>query len=72
MSQNHEFLEGIDEQFQQQMKLFGNGNGKSSRSGSRSRYHGVTRQIADLVDRLPTSQKEEVLEFIYSIRPKAD
>jgi hypothetical protein len=54
------------------MKLFGNGNGKSSRSGSRSRYHGVTRQIADLVDRLPTSQKEEVLEFIYSIRPKAD
>ena len=76
MSQNHDFLEGIDEQFQKQMKLHGNGNGNSRASGrSRSRYDRTTRQIADMVEALSASQKEAVLEFvlsIQSIRPKVD
>jgi hypothetical protein len=68
---DHDFLDGIDEQFQRLMKV--NGNGKSNgRSGTRSKEDRLVSRIVDELDGMSTDQKEEVLAYIKTLKHKVD
>lgn len=67
-SSDHDFLEGIDEQFQRLMKLAANRkNGRSSRS-----HDPLTSEILDRLQNLTTAQKEEVLAFVRALKHQAE
>jgi hypothetical protein len=66
---NHDFLDGIDEQFQQLMKLHGNGK-SNGHARSRPRQESITGQILDELAGLTRAQREEVLAFIHSLKQK--
>jgi hypothetical protein len=65
---DHDFLDGIDEHFQRLMKLSGNGKGNGSRPGARSKEDRVVSKIVDELEGLSTSQKEEVLAHIKTLK----
>ena len=67
MDQN--FLEGIDDQFQKLMKLYGNGkrNGRSGRSDEP-----IILEILSQLHGLSKAQQEEVLAFIVALNQKAE
>lgn len=63
---DNDFLDGIDEQFQRLMKLYGN----SKRNGhpmGRSKEDRLVTEIVEHLHDLSQSQKEEVLTFIRSM-----
>ena len=64
---NNDFLDGIDEQFQQRMKLNGNGK-RNGHSMSRPMEDRLITTIVDCLHDLSDSQKEEVLTFIRSLQ----
>jgi hypothetical protein len=63
---DHDFLDGIDEHFEQLMKLRGNGRNNGRRNG-RSRDRTLA-EIMEELDGMTSSQKHEVLSFIQSLR----
>ena len=65
----NDFLEGIDEQFQRLMKLYGNGK-RNGRSSSKSPDDRLVAEIVDQIQPLTQPQKEEVLAFIQSLKQK--
>jgi hypothetical protein len=70
-SMDHDFLDGIDEQFQRLMKASGNGKG-NGRSGSHSNEDRLTSRIIDHLGGLSPAQKEEVLAYIRNLKQKVD
>ena len=68
---DHDFLDGIDEQFQRLMKLHGNGKG-NGRPGSKPKEDRLTGKIVDQLDGLSPSQKEEVLAYIQTLKQKVE
>lgn len=66
---DNDFLEGIDEQFQRLMKLYGNGK-RNGRSPSKSPDDRLVAEIVDQVHSLSQPQKEEVLAYIQSLKQK--
>ena len=70
---DNDFLDGIDEQFQRLMKLYGNGK-RNGRPMGRSKEDRLINDIIDQLHKLSQRQKEEVLAFIQSLEkdPKVD
>jgi len=68
---DHDFLDGIDEQFQRLMKLHGNGRG-NGRPGARSVEDRLVNKIVDELDGLSAGQKEDVLAYIHSLKKKVE
>ena len=68
---DHDFLDGIDEQFQRLMKLHGNGKSKS-RSGSKSKEDRLISKIVDQLEGLSAAQKEEVLTYVQTLKRKVE
>lgn len=64
---DNDFLDGIDEQFQKLMKLYGNGK-RNGRPMSRSPEDRLITEIVDQLQKLSKSQKEEVLAFVQAIQ----
>ena len=69
---NRDFLDGIDEQFQSLMKQHGNGKGNGRHRGSAAPEQTVTARIMEQLGNLTHSQREEVLDFIQSLKQKID
>jgi len=69
--ENRDFLNGIDEQFQQLMKQHGNGK-SNGRSRAQAPEQSVTARITAQIADLSHSQREEVLAFIQSLKQKID
>ena len=63
---DNDFLDGIDEQFQRLMKLYGNGK-RNGHSMGRSKEDRLTTEIVDQLQNLSQNQKEEVLTFIHTL-----
>ena len=63
---DNDFLDGIDEQFQRLMKLYGNGKRNGHPMG-RSKEDRLVTEIVEHLHGLSQSQKEEVLTFIRSM-----
>ena len=63
---DHDFLDGIDEAFQRLMKLNANGK-RNGRSIGRSGEDTYIWEIVDHLGKLPSSQKQEVLNFVLSL-----
>jgi len=63
---NNDFLDGIDEQFQRLMKLYGNGK-RNGHSIGRSKEDRLATEIVEHLHNLSKSQQEEVLTFIRSL-----
>lgn len=70
-SMDHDFLDGIDEQFQRLMKLYGNGKG-NGRPGSRSKEDKMIMKIVDQLEGLSAAQKEDVLTYIQTLKQKVE
>ena len=64
---DNDFLDGIDEQFQRLMKLYGNGKRNGHTMGRSSEDRLVT-EIVDKLHELSKPQKEQVLNFILSLQ----
>ena len=66
---DHDFLEGIDDQFQKLMKLYGNGkrNGRSGRSDEP-----IILEILSHLHGMSKTQQEEVLAYIVALKQKAE
>src|SRR5262245_19688794 len=62
---DHDFLAGIDEQFQKLMKLYGNGN-RNGRSG-RTADEPVILEILSHLHGLSKAQQEQVLAYILTL-----
>jgi len=60
---DNDFLDGIDEQFQRLMKLYGNGK-RNGRSSSKSPEDRLVVEIVEQLYSLSQAQKEEVLAYI--------
>jgi hypothetical protein len=67
----NDFLDGIDEQFQRLMKLYGNGK-RNGRPSSRPSEDRLTLDIVEQLQGLSTPQKEEVMRFVQSLRQKVE
>ena len=67
----HDFLDGIDEHFERLMKQHGNGrrNGRSRNGASRDR---TLLEIMDRLAELSSSEKQDVLEFVRSLKKESD
>lgn len=63
---DNDFLDGIDEQFQHLMKLYGNGK-RNGRPMGRSKEDRLIIEIVDHLHKLSQHQREEVLAFIQSL-----
>ena len=63
----HDFLDGIDEQFQRLMKLQGNGK-SNGRHGARSKEDRLIGSIVDHLEALSPAQREDVLAYIEKIK----
>jgi hypothetical protein len=66
---DNDFLDGIDEQFQRLMKLYGNGKRNGHPMG-RSKEDRLVTEIVDRLHNLSKSQKEAVLTFVRSLETK--
>jgi hypothetical protein len=67
----NDFLDGIDEQFQRLMKLYGNGK-RNGRSSSKSSEDRLILDIVEQLQKLSGPQKEEVMRFVQSLRHKVE
>jgi len=67
-----DFLEGIDDQFQRLMKLYGNGRKNGRSNGQPSVDDRLTLEIVEAVQGFSIGQKEQVLAYIQSLKQKAD
>jgi hypothetical protein len=67
---DHDFLEGIDEQFQKLMKLYGNGkrNGRSGRNADDP----LILEILSHLHGLSRAQQEELLAYILTLKQKVE
>ena len=67
----HDFLDGIDEHFERLMKQHGNGrrNGRGRNGASRDR---TLLEIMDRLAELSSSEKQDVLEFVRSLKKESD
>ncbi len=67
---DHDFLEGIDDQFQKLMKLYGNGkrNGRSGRGSDEP----IVLEILSHLYGMSKSQQEEVLAYILALKQKVE
>jgi len=63
---DNDFLDGIDEQFQRLMKLYGNGKRNGHPIG-RSKDDRLVTEIVEHLHNLSKSQQEEVLTFVRSL-----
>jgi len=63
---NNDFLDGIDEQFQRLMKLYGNGKRNGHPIG-RAKDDRLVTEIVEHLHNLSKSQQEEVLTFVRSL-----
>ena len=63
---DNDFLDGIDEQFQRLMKLYGNGK-RNGHPISGSKDDRLVTEIVDHLHNLSKSQQEEVLTFVRSL-----
>ena len=63
---DNDFLDGIDEQFQRLMKLYGNGK-RNGHSIGRSKEDRLVTEIVEHLHNLSKSRQEEVLTFIRSL-----
>ena len=66
-----DFLEGIDDQFQRLMKLYGNGK-RNRRSNGHSVDDRLILEIVDAIQGFSKGQKEQVLAYIQSLKQKVD
>lgn len=70
---DNDFLDGIDEQFQRLMKLYGNGKRNGRHMGrSQSQEDRLIVEIVDHLHKLSKTQKEEALTFIQSLQQKVE
>ena len=67
----NDFLDGIDEQFQRLMKLYGNGK-RNGRSVGKSHEDHLIGEIIELLQGLSKSQREEVLAFVQTLKQKVE
>ena len=67
---DHDFLDGIDAQFERLMNLQSESKNGRSKAKTRSEDR-LIRQISELLEGFSTTQKEEVLVFVQSLRQKA-
>ena len=67
---NRDFLNGIDEQFQQLMKQQGNGKSNGRTHTPAIPEVSVTARIVQQISDLTHSQREEVLAFIQTLKQK--
>ena len=70
-SMDHDFLDGIDEQFQRLMKLYGTGKGDGP-PGSMPREDRLTIKIVEQLAGLSAVQREEVLSYIQTLKEKVE
>ena len=63
---DNDFLDGIDDQFQKLMKLYGNGK-RNGRSTGRSKEDRLITEIVDQLQKLSERQKQDVLAFIQAM-----
>ncbi len=68
---DRDFLDGIDEHFEQLMKLHGNGRRNGARNGS-SKGDRTLPVIMDALEGLSKAEREEVLSFIHSLKDNSD
>ena len=68
---DHDFLDGIDDQFQKLMKLHGNGK-RNGRSGSKNGDDPLILEILNQLQNLSRAQREEVLAFILTLKQKVE
>jgi len=68
---NRDFLDGIDERFQQLVKQQGNGK-SNGRARPRAPEQSLTTRIMEQIADLNHSQREEVLAFIHRLKQKVD
>jgi len=68
---DHDFLEGIDDQFQRLMKLYGNGK-RNGRGTGRSNEDRLLVEIIEHLNSLSKAQKEEVLAYIQGLKNKVE
>ncbi len=66
-----DFLDGIDDKFLRLMKLYGNGK-RSRRSNAKSSEDRLVLEIVDNLYALSTAQKEKVLTYAQSLKPKVE
>jgi hypothetical protein len=66
-----DFLEGIDEQFQRQMKLSANGR-HNGRSSGRAADELLFSEIVNEAQALSAGQKEMLLSFIRALKQKGE
>jgi hypothetical protein len=66
---DHDFLDGIDDQFQKLMKLYGNGkrNGRSGRSDE-----AIIVEILNHLHDMSKAQQEQVLAYILALKQKVE
>jgi len=71
---DHDFLDGIDEDFERLMKSHGNGSRNGSRNGNRNGWPSdrTLSEIMGDLEELSKPQKQEVLAFIQSLKEKSD
>jgi hypothetical protein len=72
---DHDFLDGIDEHFERLMKERGNGrsNGRSRKpSNNGSGSDPKLRAIMDGLEQLSDSEKDDVLEYVRSLKRQSD
>ncbi len=67
-----DFLDGIDDQFQRLMKLYGNGKRNGRSNGRPVIDDRVILEILELLHGFSKSQKEEVLAYVQSVKSKAE
>ena len=68
----NDFLDGIDEAFQRQMKLNGNGK-RNGHKVARSTEDRIITEIIDRLQNLSKSQQQEVLNLVRSMeKPKVE
>ena len=66
----HDFLEGIDDQFQKLMKL--SGNGKRNGWSGRNTDDPLILEILNQLHGLSKTQQEEVLAYVVALKQKAE
>jgi hypothetical protein len=69
-SMDPDFLDGIDDQFQRLMKLYGNGKRNGRSNGKPVIEDRLVLEILELLHGLPKGQKEEVLAFVQSVKSR--
>ena len=67
---DHDFLEGIDEQFQKLMKLYG--NGKRNGQFARNADDPLILEILSHLHGLSKAQQEELLAYILTLKQKVE